>query len=949
MTTQGIQNPSSTAYHARFWAESLTRIGPNGGIDQIGTTLSNARLDLNPHQIDAALFAIRSPLSQGAILADEVGLGKTIEAGLVILQRWAERKRKILLILPATLRTQWQQELSGKFGIPASILEATTFNRQRKQGVHNPFDRDGIVIISYHFAAKQAKEIGAISWDLVVIDEAHRLRNVYKNSNKLSQSILKATEGRSKLLLTATPLQNSLLELFGLTQFIDPLLFGDLDSFREQFVNVRAERERNTRLRERLATICTRTLRKQVAAYVSFTARLPITQEFIPSDAEQSLYDAVSDYLQRADLHALPPSQRTLMTLVLRKLLASSSFAIAATLRRLVDRLELKLKEDGSNTSINDIVGEEFEGLEETEDEWQEDESAPAMTPRKSLIAELQTLKQQAEQAEAITSNAKAVALLQALEVAFQKLASLGAQRKAVIFTESRRTQDYLHNLLSDNGYDGRIVMINGSNADPGSKKIYQAWKERNGNPKTPVTGSVSADMKAALVEEFKSDRSTILLATESAAEGVNLQFCSLIVNYDLPWNPQRVEQRIGRCHRYGQKHDVVVVNFLNKRNEADQRVFELLAEKFRLFEGVFGSSDEVLGSLESGVDIERRIAQVYQTCRTQAEIKAAFDALQREVEDQIQNRMTETRRSLLDNFDADVHDRLAIHHDQARQTLSRIQGDLLAFLRHELKGAVFDAEKPCFSWNGERYCLDWRQAEQLHATFIGTNHPVTEAKLQESLSRPLEIKHLFFDLSNNRVNVAALDVLHGQSGWMSCSRLSVAHANKEEFQIIVGMTDKGVALDDEQCRKLFLLNATEHDMKAISENPLAAMVQRRQAELVQEVEQRNASYFDEQAKKLDAWADDRKYALEVAIKTMATEIKVARNRVALVPTLAEKAAILKEVKALEQKRVSLRRELFDAEDQIDSDREALLNEISKRLASTCEMKESFLIRWTVK
>src|SRR5438132_1456065 len=128
--------------------------------------------------------------------------------------------------------------------------------------------------------------------------------------------------------------------------------------------------------------------------------------------------------------------------------------------------------------------------------------------------------------------------------------------------------------------------------------------------------GSPTADLRAALVDHFR-DEASILIATEAAAEGINLQFCNLVVNYDLPWNPQRIEQRIGRCHRYGQKFDVVVVNFLNKMNAADQRVYQLLDEKFRLFNGVFGASDEVLGVVESSVDLEQRMGSIYQKCRT--------------------------------------------------------------------------------------------------------------------------------------------------------------------------------------------------------------------------------------------------------------------------------------------------------------------------------------------
>src|SRR5204862_7589247 len=156
------------------------------------------------------------------------------------------------------------------------------------------------------------------------------------------------------------------------------------------------------------------------------------------------------------------------------------------------------------------------------------------------------------------------------------------------------------------------------------SAALYRVWVRRR-QGEDLVSGNKSVDLRAALVEHFRA-HADILVATEAAAEGVNLQFCSLVVNYDLPWNPQRIEQRIGRCHRYGQKHDVVVINFLNRSNAADQRVFELLSEKFRLFEGVFGASDEVLGVVESGVDIEKRIAQVYQDARTERETQLALE-----------------------------------------------------------------------------------------------------------------------------------------------------------------------------------------------------------------------------------------------------------------------------------------------------------------------------------
>lgn len=175
------------------------------------------------------MFATSNPLSKGVILADEVGLGKTIEAGLLIAQRWAERKRRILVITPANLRKQWHQELADKFGLPATIFEAKSFRQLVKEGAVNPFNRSGIIICSYQFAARKAVEVKAVAWDLVVIDEAHRLRNVYKPENKTARALQEALSQPQKVLLTATPLQNSLLELYGLVSFIDERVFGDLD------------------------------------------------------------------------------------------------------------------------------------------------------------------------------------------------------------------------------------------------------------------------------------------------------------------------------------------------------------------------------------------------------------------------------------------------------------------------------------------------------------------------------------------------------------------------------------------------------------------------------------------------------------------------------------------------------------------------------------------------
>ncbi len=937
-------------------AHALTLRGSGGDIAALSRSIANARVDLNPHQIDAALFALRSPFTNGAILADEVGLGKTVEAGIVLSQKWAERRRRILIVVPAMLRKQWQQELSEKFFIPSEVLDTQVVARLRKNGGGNPFDqKDKAVICSYNFAAAKAAAVAQVPWDMVVIDEAHRLRNVHRSRTRLQNNpaaqktmahrITEAVGKAPKLLLTATPLQNSLLELFSLVSVIDLHVFGDAASFREQFINNNDELSRNVQLKQRIAPVCTRALRKQVTEYIPFTNRVPITQEFLPTDQEQALYDDITTYLQREVLYALPASQRQLITMVLRKLLASSTFAIARTLRRLADRLE------NLRDQLDLLDDEDLEGIEELADEYGEDaeeEAEEDIDPEK-LKGELEDLRRYADLAARIAHNAKGDALLSALKTAFARAEALGASRKAVIFTESRETQTYLFDLLTAHGYDGQVATINGTNNQPHHAAIYEHWLAKHRGTDR-VTGSRAVDMKAAIVEHFR-DEATILVATEAAAEGVNLQFCSLVVNFDLPWNPQRIEQRIGRCHRYGQKHDVVVVNFLNRRNEADKRVYELLSEKFRLFDGVFGASDEVLGALESGVDIERRIAEVYQTCRTNAEIQAAFDALQAELDAKIQARLAATRQALLEHFDEDVRSRLKISRDKTLECLSQRERWLLDLTRVELDGqAQFDAQLPRFLYNGTEasqgwYNLDWKAAETADEHFYRPDHPLALRLIERAIARKLPVAEVLFDYTKHPSKISVIEPLVGQSGWLEVSKLTVSAVEVDEFLIFAAMTDHKQVLDEEICRKLLSLPATLGS--EITDGP--SMTEHRKAEVAArlgEIDTRNGQFFDEEVLKLDRWSEDLKLSLEHEIKELDKQIRELRRSAALAQSLQDKLTHQKQLRELERRRNVKRRELFDAQDAIDTQREELIGKIEKQLKHTSTVQALFTIRW---
>ena len=963
MTTQ----PLLTPYQSQYYAWLLTRRAARDTVESLASTLVDSQVDLNPHQVEAALFACKNPLSRGVILADEVGLGKTIEAGLVISQRWAERRRRILIIVPANLRKQWHQELQDKFGLQALILEAKNYNTIRKQEQQNPFLMPmGPVVCSYQFAKSKIADVKDIEWDLVVMDEAHRMRNVYKTSNVIAKALKEAlAHVHSKVLLTATPLQNSLLELYGLVSMIDDRVFGDLDSFRSQFSQPNRE-EAFAGLRARIAPICKRTLRRQVQQYVPYTARRAIVEEFTPSAEEKELSILVADYLRRPNLKALPDSQRQLISLVLWKLLASSTHAIAGALETMAKRLQAVLDETPDVPELVDQLDEDYESLDETAEEWSEsdgngDSETSHRNERNAVTQEIAELRHFKTLAINIRDNSKGKALLTALERAFAELDRLGAAKKAIIFTESRKTQDYLLSLLADTHYGEGIVLFNGTNSDPRAQAVYKDWLKRHeGSDK--ISGSKTADTRAALVEHFQ-ERGTVMIATEAGAEGINLQFCSLVINYDLPWNPQRVEQRIGRCHRYGQRFDVVVINFLNTRNQADQRVLELLTEKFKLFSGVFGASDEVLGRIEGGLDFEKRILQIYDTCRQPAQIEAAFNALQAELEESIADRIKDTQSQLLEHFDEDVHDRLKLRLDEAEARLDKLGRWFWGVTRYALHDrARFDEQSYAFSLTTPpagiaqlapvgRYQLIRGAAQpDMLAHAYRLSHPLGEWSIATSLNAATPVATVKLDYDQHGARVSVIERLRGKSGWLTLARLEVTAFETTEALLFSGLTDDGQVLDQETCEKLMALPAAakpaplqEFVPKTLLDNSQQAV-----AATISGVLEANQRLFHEERDKLERWADDKLLAAEEALKNTKARIAQLKRDARKAATLQEQDGIQRELAEQERKQRRQRQEVFEVEDEIIAKRDALIASLQQRLQEKTSHETLFSIRWQV-
>ena len=1014
-----------TAYHAKYFSHEITRLLPSNDINKFTASLQDAKVDLNPHQVEAALFAFESPLSQGALLADEVGLGKTIEAGIILLQHWAEKKRKLLIICPANLRKQWNQELLDKFYLSSVILENKSFKQTIKNGNQNPFNQDNqknpaIVICSYQFAKSQKDYLEQTNWDLVVMDEAHRLRNVYKPANKISNAIKTVLRNKKKILLTATPLQNSVLELYGLVSIIDEHVFGDLKSFKSQY-NHTLNEEENQHLKNRLKAVCRRTLRKNVLEYINYTQRKAIREDFYPHKDEQQLYEWVSEYLQKPQSYAIPNSQKHLMTLVLRKLLASSSFAIHSTLESFVARLEKmiqpqsenqnnlsnNLPNDTSNEILEDLA-QDYESLEQTKDEWTQTENQTESilenvseniseniseilteTTTKSsteddfddfeneqelsvadiagIKKEISELKKFRDLAKSITKNAKADKLFIALDKAFEQLKTLGANQKALIFTESRRTQEFLYKILEENGYKDKVVRFNGTNNDKQSTEIYKNWlKKHKGTDK--VTGSPTADQRAAIVEYFKNE-ATIMVATEAAAEGINLQFCSLVVNYDLPWNPQRIEQRIGRCHRYGQKFDVVVVNFLNTKNKADQRVYELLDQKFKLFDGVFGASDEILGTMDNGLDFEKKILAIWQSCRTTEQIDNAFNQLQNEMAENINTEMKKTHNSLMENFDPQVREKLKYNFDKSKESLNELESKLWKITQFFLQdNATFDNENYTFALTKNPFPQEsihqgpymiLKQKEGQKKTDIVVpddtniyriNHPLAQKVLEECKQNNTPTRKITFKY-NPKEKITVLQNLIGQTGWLQINLLEINSFEVEQHLLFACISDEGEQIAADDAKRLFSLLATENELVQMPQNMIEScqnIIKEEKTEIITQNDTRSGEFFETEIDKLEQWAKDMEISLDKEIKDLVAEIKLKKIEARNAKLLDEKVKLQRMVKELDKKRKEKVASIYAAQTQIEEDKDVLISEVEEKLKQTITQTNVFSIQWEI-
>lgn len=922
-------------FRLRLQAEELTLRRPTSDFESMESLDSSPDTILYPHQVHAAHFAVSNPMLRGVLLADEVGLGKTIEAGMIIKEMVYRGSRNVLVMAGRSLCQQWRGEMEERFGLDFEVLDTRRVRELERAG-EDPFS--GLRITTYHYVNYHFEKFARTPWDLVVIDEAHKLKNPEGALHESTQRLPK----RFVCLLTATPIQNHLTELWSISTLIDERALGTEFSFRERFcADTRGLAIQNANdLKDRLSSFAIRTLRSDVPE-IKFTARIPKLFDFRLNDDERRLYRGVSDYLSRPTWAFGPDTGgKYMILLIYRKLLASSSFALRSALHKLVARLEAMLEGRKAEDIDAEEFGDDVAASVETVDEDSAEETVVADGIAHSIEEELSEVREYARLCDSITENAKAQRVVEAMPEL------LDAGDKVLIFTQYIATQEHLAKELRQAGYD--VVEFNGQ-------------LKKHANP--------DKDEQEQAKRRFR-DHADVMIATDAGAEGLNLQFCHIVVNYDLPWNPMKIEQRIGRCHRIGQEHDVVVANLVATDNEADRRIVELLTEKIHLFDSVLGGTDEILGSIEDGMDFERRIFNILQSCREPEEIDQAFDQLQLDLEDVIEERKATGTSLLLGGFDERLQDHLQVAERETKKALDARTETLRDFCLDTLdyhgaqvihEDGIYEVYTPSQFFLHSEELLDpkyrgtFRRDADPSVSRFTKDHPFVEAALSYHIDHGHRSAITLAYTGNH--NIHGMEELVGSEGWWLNFKVTFEGYETEDHLLPLLLVHRdgefapNELLTENASRITYESLSPERSLPLPGEEVVRGWLEPRIAELFEEIQERNAGYYLERRQVLDEFYGakgdgevlaERKHQVEQTRRAIAD----LDDQIDDATSATEKAALYDERDALEEKLFDLEGKMLAEQRQHAQEKRKALRKLDDLRALRSEVRLVNMAQW---
>ena len=900
----------NTPFHAYYTARKLASAYENGLV----AALASSNIEIYPYQIAAAEFALRSPYLKGCILCDEGSLGKTFEVLLIATQKWYEGKTRQIVILPVNLIQQWVNKIENSFSLPYILIDSMDAWQAAEN--ENPFEQDALVITTYDFAVLQAEYIKLIKWDLVILDEADCLNKSYLESNKISSVLKDAIDG-FKLLLTPTPIEMDIRDIYGLIHFIDESVLPNIDEFYKRYFR---KPENYHELTDWVSKFCFRTLKSQVTEYVNFTRRIPYTISCDFTKEEQTLYANLQDYLQRPKKFAYPKMERYDLTLQHCHILSSSPKAYIVTLNRALDRLNTMQ----ADAPLKELLQDEI-----------------------NVLTHIKSLAQKA----GISGKAKTLVTL--LKKCFSKMKQIKAPQKAIVFVDNLTTQKYLHDLLIDKGISA--LMYNGANS-----RNYE------------------------IMEQFRTEKNVqVLIATDEAAKGLDIEFCPLVINYDMLSNAVELEQRISRCHRQGQKADVLVINLIYKENYADVRYVELINKRVLQFGGIFGLSDTILGNFDVSAD------EVLEQLRHTQDITESFETNLMEHEQENKETVENAENILFTTFTKEIAGKVAVTPQYLEQEIDRLNGELwevvkwyfdVCYPAKKKKEIEFQRKFNTSLFDEAAYSKVDFDIDELNKTITVQSSsgqmPTLFYYWVSGRNRPYVSQSVYgmakdFKPRAGRITLSSV-LARGIYADMECAKSGVVEVNAEiepctiafyivrvdcdeercEFNLLAGETEAGAVLSDKQCQEILtlpVLSYTEHDNEL--EKQFGYFADREMDELVetekikQKALEREMPAQAEQIGLLKLKTAHAKGKLEHSLDDLRTKTAQLQRQAESTPVRIEKLKIEKQLKILQKELRQQEENLFLNSLRLDSELEKQIDELRDKSRIKCRADRQFLIQ----
>lgn len=722
------QTPFHAYYNARLLESALTD-------DDLISAFASSNVKIYPFQIAAASFALKSRNNSGAVLCDEAGMGKSHEAMLVVTQKWLEGYNRILILIPnSDLLQQWCNLIDEYYTVPFTVVS----NNEQWNSCGKTFMQSGVVISTYDFVSAHFEDCSSLTWELTVFDEANELSNVYQDENIKAKRLKQIASKSFKLLLTGTPIEKNIMDLYGLIWFIDETVFPDPQKFLSKYLR---KPQNYPELSQKVSKYCFRTLRSQAKRYAKISNRIFLTDEYTPSTKEKELYDRLYCYVERKNKYAFPQMDTYDLALRLLCLQSSSTAAIYQTVNGVIKRL----------SSVPEAAEELIE--------WQK---------IKELCCQIHI-------------DSKTTELIKILNSVFTVCKLKGMAKKAVVFTESVETQKMLYNILKERY---QVAVYNGS-------KDYTE------------------------IDRFKNF-ADILISTDNGAKGFNMEFSSVVIHYDLPYNTLKIEQRIDRCHRLGQNNDVISIAFIDKNNFSDVRKLELINKRVLVTDGVFGISDDIIGGFSD--DLKTGLNTVLSQIRPIEQIESDYQATLISNEADNRQLLSSAEDILFTTFTKELADKI----DLTPRYISSKADELNCKLWEIVKWffSCYNANNTDCKFeideiNKTVTATDYEKLPTLFYYWNGSQNKKYTSLKQYGMLPDFKPRHGRITLSS----IIGKGIIHNlecpDSGELHIKEISgpctvglynilLSGSVQKELPLLVGKKADGTVLDDSECQKLF-------------------------------------------------------------------------------------------------------------------------------------------------